>query len=107
MRQEFETLQDTLSRLYEEEDRYNAIITNGEMSEEEWKILMVEFKAEMSAYIEKRMTEGVDKLTAFKEFKDAKIPTSLRKYLNSRIPKDEQAYHRAVVHFLHDYEKGL
>ena len=42
MRQQFKTLQDTLSRLYEEEDRYNAIITNGEMSEEEWKVVMDE-----------------------------------------------------------------
>ena len=42
MRQQFETLQDTLSRLYEEEDRYNGIITNGEMREEEWQVLMNE-----------------------------------------------------------------
>lgn len=47
MRQEFETLQDTLSRLYEEEDRYNVIITNGEMSEEEWQVLMTEHLALM------------------------------------------------------------
>lgn len=47
MRQQFETLRDTLSRLYEEEDRYNAIITNGEMSEEEWQVLMNEHLALM------------------------------------------------------------
>lgn len=42
MRQQFETLRETLSRLYEEEDRYNGIITNGEMREEEWQVLMNE-----------------------------------------------------------------